>query len=119
MRTILVIEDEKDIRDSIAQLLSMEGYSVRTATNGKEGLEALRQLPTPHLVLLDLMMPIKNGYEYNLEHRQDAAYSTVPIVVMSADGHLEQKKAKLDAQAYLTKPLDIDNLLETIQRFCP
>lgn len=118
MKTILVIEDDKDIRDSLSTLLSMEGYEVRTANNGQEGLVALREPPPPNLVLLDLMMPVKDGYQYSEEHHQDAKLANVPIVVMSADARLDQKKEKLQARAYLRKPLDIDELLNMVQRFC-
>lgn len=117
MKTILLIEDDNDIRDTIGRLLRMTGYDVRSAANGQEGLERLREAPRPDLVLLDLMMPVKNGYEYAHEHRLDPNAFLVPIVVLSADRDLDSKKGQIAADAFLKKPVDLSTLLSTVSSF--
>lgn len=115
-KLILLIEDDQDIRDSLELLLHMEGYQVRTASNGAEGLLRLRDIPPPDLVLLDLMMPVKNGYEYSAEHRQDPTHGNVPIVVLSADKDVDKKSSQLAAQAILKKPIDMHELLHAVSK---
>lgn len=115
---ILIIEDDLDIRESLVEALaSGEGYDVRTAGNGKEGLESLKASETlPHLILLDLMMPVMDGYQFRAEQKQSPLYGAIPVVVMSADGKAQQKLAQLNCDAFLKKPLDLDELLEMIKK---
>ena len=115
---ILIIEDDLDIRESLVEALeSGEGYVVRTAGNGREGLDSLKSSAVlPNLILLDLMMPVMDGYQFRAEQKQSALYGAIPVVVMSADGKAEQKLAQLDCKAFLKKPLDLDELLEMIKK---
>ncbi len=115
-KRILVVEDDNDIRESLFEILSMEGYVVSCAVNGQDGLDQLKDGEFPDLILLDLMMPIKDGFAFREEMKLEPKYASIPIIIMSADGHTEQKKAKIGAKEYLKKPVSIDKLISTIDR---
>lgn len=113
-RRILVVEDDLYIRESVRELLEDEGYTVICAENGARALaelEAMQRLPD--LILLDLMMPVKDGFQFRTEQRTDARFAHIPVVVMSADPQLDSRRGLLEARAYLRKPVDIDLLLAT------
>ncbi len=76
----------------------------------------MRTSARPDLILLDLMMPIMDGWQFRREQAQDPSLSAIPVVVLSADGNVRQKAASLHADGYLQKPVDVENLLEVIQR---
>ncbi|ELS30496.1 MULTISPECIES: hybrid sensor histidine kinase/response regulator [Pseudanabaena] len=115
MTCILVIEDEDLIRDSLEDLLSVEGFDVITAENGAEGLTFAKQRP-PDLILCDVMMPILNGYEVLQQLRQDKTLSTVPFLFLTSmmDRRSNRKGMMLGADDYLEKPCTKDELLEAI-----
>ena len=112
---ILVIEDNKEIQDSLKMALEVEGYNVFTADNGKEGIEKLEKIPTPCLILLDLMMPVMNGWEFVDVISKDIMLSTIPVVVVSAFG---DKKGSPKSEGYIQKPIDLDALLGTVGKHC-
>jgi CheY-like chemotaxis protein len=114
-KCLLVIEDNKEIQDSLKMALEAEGYKVFTADNGKEGLEILEKIPTPCMILLDLMMPIMNGWEFVDAISKDLMLSTIPIVVVSAYG---DKKGTPKTEDYIQKPIDLDALLNTVSKHC-
>ncbi|WP_164016863.1 response regulator [Pyxidicoccus trucidator] len=111
-RRILVVEDDRYIRDAIRELLEDEGHTVICAENGAQGLAELERMRlSPDIILLDLMMPVKDGFQFRTEQRADARFAQIPVVVMSADPRLDSHRSVLDARAYLRKPVDIDQLL--------
>jgi CheY-like chemotaxis protein len=111
------VEDDKAIREVITDLLEMSGYSVETANNGKDALNQLASVKIlPELILLDLMMPVMDGFEFRKQQTKDHRISEIPVLVMSADGHVTDKQERISAQGYLRKPLDVDHFLETIER---
>ncbi len=114
-RHVLVVEDDPDIRDSIRELLESEGLTVSVAANGQEALAHLNETgPLPDLVLLDLMMPVMDGFAFRARQRADPRLARIPVVVLSANPKLDARHDLLDARAYLTKPCDIDLLLATV-----
>lgn len=116
---VLVVDDDPHIREVIAELLEDEGYVVGRAANGEEALDALRQpAPRPSVILLDLMMPKMNGWEFREAQRQDPAIAPIPVVAISAHADLLSAAAQMDADAHLPKPIDIDRLLRTVQQYC-
>jgi DNA-binding response OmpR family regulator len=112
-RRILVVEDDADLRSSVAQSLSDEGYDVAVAHDGRCGLEALARV-APDLVLLDLMMPGMSGWEFRERQKNHPEYSRIPVVVMSATPTLEA--AAIDATDLLPKPLALEELLAVVRR---
>ncbi len=109
MRRVLVIEDDRDIRETIAALLDSEGYETDQAPDGLEGLRQAREHP-PSLILLDLMMPVMNGWQFRDAQRGDPEIGHVPVVVVSAVAG----KAP-DAAACVPKPFELDELLAVVE----
>ena len=117
-KAILVVEDDAVTREAMTLILREDGYSVASAANGQEALSHLRHSHRPHLILLDLMMPVMNGMEFRKEQQKDPALKNIPVVVVSADGNVPQKAASIGVTDYLLKPVDIDVLLNTVRRYC-
>jgi CheY-like chemotaxis protein len=118
MANILVVEDNDDVREMMAVTLELEGHEVATAINGRDALNKLHSGEKPCLILLDLMMPVMNGWEFQreLEHDPDPGLRDVPIVVVSAATNEMMKRT--EAAAYLPKPIDLDRLLDVVVDFC-
>jgi CheY-like chemotaxis protein len=114
MKTILIVDDDVDIRATLCDFLQDEGYSVGSVANGRDALTYLREHPATALVLLDLMMPIMNGYQFRDEQKVDPSISEIPVVVMTARGKAEI--ADLDVEHVLQKPFKLAKLLDTIHR---
>ena len=117
-RKVLVVEDDVDIQEALAQILENEGYQVTSADNGLNAMTHLRSSGPPCLILLDLMMPIMDGWQFRSEQKKDPKLAMIPIVVLSAHGSVPQHAAALEAAMYLKKPIDLELLLETVKKFC-
>ena len=111
--SIMVIDDNDDLRQSVTRLLRGAGYDVRLARNGREALDQLEHATAPDLFLLDLMMPQMDGWEFRLEQRKRPRLAEVPVVVLSADR--SSKARAIDADAYLHKPLEPKSLLMAVE----
>jgi CheY-like chemotaxis protein len=114
---ILLVEDDQDIRDTLEEVLIAEGYRVQVASNGQEALDCLRAVAAgelPNLVLLDLMMPVKDGLAFREEQERDPVLASVPVVIMTADAHIEEKRLRMHVHAAIKKPFDIDLMLRTV-----
>lgn len=119
MPKLLIVEDAVDIQMLLRRLFEMEGYQVRCASNGQEALFELTNSDyRPDLILLDLMMPVMDGFEFREQQMKIDAIRDIPIVVMTADGDIQPKRSSLDALGFLRKPVDIDNLLTTVEKHC-
>src|ERR1700682_362753 len=94
-RAALIVEDDASIREAIAEVLRSEGYEASSCGHGREALEYLRDGHHPDVILLDLMMPVMDGWEFRIEQRKDPALATIPVVALSADG--TPKAAAIDA----------------------
>ena len=108
---LLVVDDDPDIRECLTEVLSDEGYEVRTAANGVEALEFLRQnAETPCLVLLDLMMPIMNGFQVLEALEKNHVLARIPVVVVSASHTSPDPRV-----SHLRKPVNLNSLLELVE----
>ena len=113
---VLIVEDDADLREMMAQLLTLEGFQAATVSNGREALEYLEDRHTPEVILLDLMMPVMDGWEFRRRQREDPDLWKVPVIVLSA---LDQGRAGgLEPVAFLKKPLDFDRLLQLVRSYC-
>jgi two-component system chemotaxis response regulator CheY len=115
---VLVVEDDRDIREAISEGLTIEGYRVTTASNGKEALDLLRKSPDawkPCFILLDLMMPVMNGWEFLLIQGSDPLLKDIPVIVCSAVGDRTRFPGVVE---FLNKPLDFDDLIKLISKHC-
>jgi CheY-like chemotaxis protein len=106
---ILVIDDEPDVRDGLAEALRSEGYAVRTAGNGEEALRELRG-GLVGLILLDLMMPVMDGWQFRQAQKRDPRLASIPVVVVTASGADFR-----DADAVLRKPFDLADLVRVVR----
>ena len=117
---VLVVEDDPDCRDLMADLLSVSGFRSTTAANGVEALEKLKQLGhSVCLIVLDLMMPIMNGWEFRSAQLRDNRMRDIPVIVLTADVRVDVSAAQLAPVACLPKPVAPDELLEVISQHCP
>ncbi|MBT2970805.1 MAG: two-component system response regulator [gamma proteobacterium symbiont of Ctena orbiculata] len=116
-KIILIVDDEPNIVLSVEYLMKREGYEVVTASDGQEAMEKISQSP-PDLLILDVMMPRKNGFEVCREIRTDPALSTMPILILSAKGReAEIKKGiSLGADGYITKPFSTHDLVDKVNQ---
>jgi len=117
-RPVLVVEDDADVRDAVAASLRDEGYVVAEAENGRLALEWLQSNGDPCLVLLDLWMPVMTGMELREVMAQDPRLAAVPLVVVSAAGDARALAQQMGAIGFLRKPLDLHDLLATVERYC-
>ena len=108
-RTILIVDDEPNIRGFLKMALEDEGYCVETACDGREALDKVRRRP-PDAVLLDLMMPVMDGWGFLASRRTLSAECRCPVLVMSAVGGWHMAR-ELGATGFLAKPFDVDVLL--------
>jgi CheY-like chemotaxis protein len=115
---ILLVEDDADIRQDLAELLRDEGYSVMTASNGAEALGQLRGGMRPRLILLDLMMPVMNGWEFRVEQLKDPELASIPVVLLSGAADVHHNASTLRVYDFLTKPIQLDRLFKTLERAC-
>jgi CheY-like chemotaxis protein len=117
-RRILIVEDDPDTREMLGRFLEIAGYEVEQAANGSEALRVLRRGATASVILLDLMMPVMDGWQFREEQRRDPSLAHIPVVVVTAAGPRD-RVPPIDADAWLGKPIDLDGLLETVAAFCP
>ena len=117
-KSILIVEDDKDFRESLQEALNMLGFTATSAANGQEALEKLRSKPLPCLILLDLMMPVMNGWQFRTHQRADPNLAAIPVVVVTADGNAQHKAAGIDAAGCIKKPVDLDALVKLASQFC-
>jgi CheY-like chemotaxis protein len=114
--TVLVVEDDDDIRATLEDVLAGDGYAVSGAANGREALALLETLARPCLILLDLMMPVMNGREFLAALRADDALAPIPVVIVSA--WPDEARATKGAQGFVKKPVELDVLRRVVHAYC-
>jgi len=114
---ILVVEDDKELRDTLCEALELEGYAAVGAENGQAALRHLAGGARPCLILLDLMMPVMDGWTFRGELLKDPALAVIPVVVMTAV--TPARAATVDSQAILYKPLHMGTVVNLVQEHCP
>ncbi len=117
MMRVLVIDDEKNIRENIVEILELNGYEVFSAENGLEGLTQFYNFK-PEFVLCDIMMPLMDGYDFLRTIVNDPNYKHIPIVFLSAKAEIDEqvKAIKSGATDFMIKPFKIAELVSTIQK---
>jgi CheY-like chemotaxis protein len=112
--TVLVVEDEEELREMMREALELNGYSVATAQEGQEALEALAKIEHLCLVLLDLLMPGMNGWDFFMKMRERPEFASVPVVVHSSAAD----RAPAGVTRVLKKPIELDRLLSVVGEYC-
>jgi CheY-like chemotaxis protein len=114
---VLLVDDDRDIRDTIEQILEEDGYRVGTAVDGEDALQRLHlDGRLPRLILLDLMMPVMDGREFLVQFAKEPKWDKVPIVIISSGRDAQREAASLGAAGYLAKPIELDLLLASVRR---
>jgi CheY-like chemotaxis protein len=113
---LLLVDDDFDIRETLAEVLTDEGFEVTAACNGLEALRLLRAGFRPSVIVLDLMMPVMDGFRFRDEQRTEESLSHIPVVVITAGGSHHSRS--IDAQEWVPKPVKLDRLLSAIRRQC-
>ena len=114
---VLVVDDDRDIRDVLREVLVDVGYDVITARNGQEALDhlVLRGV-RPALILLDLMMPVMNGWEFRARQVVEPELTRIPVLAISADSTAQARVNALGIAGFMPKPLELESLIKTINR---
>jgi CheY-like chemotaxis protein len=110
---VLVVDDDADIRSVVSELLTDEGYRVKTAVNGKDALATLASW-RPDVILLDLMMPIMDGWTFLTNRQSNCSLSRIPVIVMSASHTLSRGDERLAVADVVAKPFEIDAVLTKV-----
>jgi CheY-like chemotaxis protein len=118
-RGVLIVDDDPDIRDTIAEVLTDNHFPSIGVENGAAALDQLRSdAEPPCVILLDMMMPVMDGRAFRIAQRDDPSLSNIPVVVLSAHASGERSVRELHVDAFLRKPVDLQTLLDTIGRYC-
>jgi len=112
METVLIVEDEVTTRDALIELLEKDGREIVTAGDGQEAMERLAKVPRPRLILLDLMMPRMDGWEFLRRQSADPLIANIPTIVLSGS------KLPAGAKHQLAKPVDVDRLRALVDQYC-
>jgi CheY-like chemotaxis protein len=116
-KVVLLVEDDEDARQALADVLEESGYRVAAARHGAEALTKLRELDGRcQLILLDLMMPVMNGWDFRRKQKSIPALAGIPVLLMSAGARLAAEAGALGAVATITKPVDVPDLLDKVRR---
>ncbi len=113
-RTIVVVDDDTDLRETLGELLVEEGYDARLFENGRAALDFLHDGGDPGLILLDLMMPVMNGWQFREAQLQDVSLREIPVDVMTASRGLDA--APITAHEILYKPIGLGELIDAVER---
>ena len=115
--SVLVVDDDEDLRTIIQDVLEDQGFAVATAANGREALDMLlRGEAAPALILLDLTMPVMDGWAFRREQRQVPRLAQIPVVLFSGDPDVDDAALSLNAAATMTKPLRLDGLVTLVDQ---
>jgi CheY-like chemotaxis protein len=109
---VLIVDDDGDLRRSLGEALQEAGYEVGSAANGQDALVAMRSPPLPDVVLLDLLMPVMNGWQFTQAKRDNPAIAAIPVIAMSAAVSRDPGSPYfIEVQDFIAKPLDLEELL--------
>ena len=115
--SVLVVDDDEDLRTIIQDVLEDQGFAVATAANGREALDMLlRGEAAPALILLDLTMPVMDGWAFRREQQQVPRLAQIPVVLFSGDPDVDDAALSLNAAATMTKPLRLDGLVTLVDQ---
>jgi CheY-like chemotaxis protein len=112
--SILIVDDDTDVREVLGELLADEGYATRMCPNGRAALDLLRSGALPQLILLDLMMPEMDGWQFRAEQLRDASLRDIPVVVMTASRGVDRDD--LGGAEVLQKPVGLGDILDAVER---
>lgn len=113
---LLVVDDDRDVGDALSEILEEEGYRVVRVENGRAALEYLRAGDRPAMILLDMMMPVMNGWQFRRKQQEDPSIQHIPVVMIT--GSEERRADLIPNNQVLTKPFPVDELLKFVHQLC-
>jgi two-component system, chemotaxis family, chemotaxis protein CheY len=119
IHSILLVEDDRQLHHAMRDILDAEGYRVIGAFDGQEAIDRLREGARPAVILLDLMMPRKDGYQFRAEQLADPRLAAIPVIAYSGGKEVADAATALQAKHWFRKPIDFGALLEAIAVYCP
>lgn len=117
MSDILLVEDDYDTQEATSEVLRALGHNVHIAGDGRAALAYLERHPAPALILLDLMMPNMNGWEFRQAQRTDPRFAAIPVVIVSAGSELDEQTRLFDVEIAVRKPVELRALREAVARY--
>jgi CheY-like chemotaxis protein len=118
-RIVMIVEDDRDVRDSVREALEDHGYQTVGASQGKEALELLRSSAAkPCIILLDMMMPVMDGWAFRKAQTADPALSSIPVIVLTAHSSASDTAREMGAVGFLRKPVTLQELLAAVKQEC-
>ena len=119
LKHLFIIEDSLDFQLLLQTIFRREGYNVDCASNGQDALVSLRaKTDLPCVILLDIMMPVMDGFEFRAQQKQDPRLASIPVVVMTAHGDIQSTKAKAGVRDIIRKPSDVQTFLKVVGDAC-
>ena len=115
---VMVVEDDPDTRDALCEALAAFGYGALSAENGEQALRVLRAAPQPCVILLDVMMPVMDGWQFREAQQSDPSLSTIPVVCLTADVSAKARAIREGCVAFLSKPVEMETLINTLRAYC-
>lgn len=115
---ILIVEDDAALREALSQVLADEGYDLLGARDGLEAVNCLKNGNRPDVILLDLSMPVVNGWEFRMFQKRDPELTNIPVILITAGDYTREEVAWLEPSALLPKPIDLPQLFSVVRRFC-
>jgi CheY-like chemotaxis protein len=117
-KRVLVVEDDEDVREALTTFLEGEGHLVTEAAHGADALTRLRGPDEICLIVLDLWMPVMDGWQFRAAQKKDPALAAVPVVVITADPSAKLRARDFGEAGWMTKPIDFGRLLELVNEHC-
>jgi CheY-like chemotaxis protein len=118
-KTVMIVEDDAEIRDALVDVVEESGYGSVALANGLEALEHLGKVEDlPGVILLDVFMPVMDGWEFRAAQTRDERLSSIPVVALTADARAQETAAAMRVNGYLQKPVGLDELMQTVRQFC-
>jgi CheY-like chemotaxis protein len=118
-KTVLVVDDDRDARGMLTTVLEGAQYDVLQAADGAEALRVLSAHASRcDIILLDLMMPVMNGWDFRRKQRESVDLAGIPVLLMSAGAHMDAASGDLDVVGFMTKPVEVDDLLAKVKKHC-
>ena len=119
IHAILLVEDDRELHGAMRAILEAEGYRVIGAFDGEEAITRLREGARPSVIVLDLMLPRKDGLQFRAEQLADPGLAEIPVIAYSGDAHLSEAARTLRVRHWFQKPIDFGAMLEAISVYCP
>ena len=119
IHSVLLVEDDRDLHEAMTAILDAEGYRVVGAYDGQEAIDRLREGVRPSVIMLDLMLPRKDGRQFRAEQLADPRLADIPVIAYSGDSRVADVARELGVRHWFQKPVNFGSLLEAIAIYCP